>query len=152
MNSFSSILNTPATASVRPPAVPGGHYIMMIRGLPRQDKSSKKGTEFIEYTCAILQPYTDEAGNCDVDPQALEEFGSVQGKEMRLTFYMTEASAYRHTEFLTNDLGLDIEGASHWEAAQSAPGAQFVAMVRQKPREDGKGVYSEIGGTAPLAA
>lgn len=152
MNSFSSILNAPATASVRPPAVPGGHYIMMIRGLPRQDKSSKKGTEFIEYTVAILQPYVNENGDCDVDAQALGEFGTVQGKEMFLTFYMTEKSAYRHTEFLRDDLGLDVEGQTHWEAAQSAPGGQFIGFVRQKPRDDGKGVISEIGGTAPLAA
>ncbi len=150
MASFQSILNAPATASTRPPPVPGGHYVMLIRGLPRQDKSSKKQTEFIEYNCAIIQPYVDSEGSSDVDAEALAEFGVVQGKEMRLTFYMTEKSAYRHTEFLSNDLLLEIEGLSHWEAAQHAPGNQFIAHVRQKPSDDGKGVFSEIGGTAPL--
>lgn len=150
MNSFSSILDAPATESVRPPALPAGHYVALIKGLPRKDKSSKKGTDFIEYTCAILSPYTDAEGNCDIDPQALEEFGEVAGKELRLTFYFTENSAYRHTEFLTNDLRLEIEGMSHWEAAQQAPGSQFLVQVRQKPRDDGKGVFSEIGNTAPL--
>lgn len=149
MSSFSSILDAPATESVRPPALPAGTYVALVKGLPRKDKSSKKGTDFIEYTIAILQPY-DGDGNCDVDAQALEDFGEVRGKEMRLTFYFTENSAYRHTEFLQNDLGLDVEGKSHWEAAQEAPGSQFLASIRQKPRDDGKGVYSEIGNTAPL--
>jgi len=150
MNSFANILDAPATESVRPPAIPAGHYTALIRGLPRQDKSTKKGTPYIEYVVAILSVYTDEAGNTDVDAQALEEFGEVVGKELRLTFYMTEASAYRHTEFLANDLRLDIEGKSHWEAAQMAPGGQFVVQIRQKPRDDGKGVFSEIGNTGPL--
>jgi len=151
MSTFSSILNAPATESVRPPALPAGHYISMIKGLPRQDKSTKKGTEFIEYTVLFLQPYVDAEGNSDVDPQALEEFGQVKGKEMRLTFYMTEKAAYMHTEFLTDTLGLDISGMSHWQAAQQASGAQFIAQVRQKPRDDGKGVFSEIGNTAALS-
>ena len=147
MSTFSSILDAPATESVRPPALPGGTYVSMVKGLPTKGKSTKKGTDFIEYTVAFIQPY--EQAN-DIDADALEEFGDVSGKEMRLTFYMTEASAYRHREFLENDLGLEIDGKSHWEGAQEAPGAQFLSFVRQKPRDDGKGVYSEIGNTAPL--
>ena len=151
-DTFSSILDAPATDAVRPPTLPAGHYIAMIKGLPRKDKSSKKGTDSIEYGVSFLEPYTDADGNTDIDPTALEEFGSDAGKEMKLTFYITENSAYRHREFLENDLRLEIDGLSHWEAAQEAPGAQFVAFVRHKARDDGKGVFAEIGNTAPVEA
>lgn len=149
-DTFSDILNAPASDSVRPPALPAGHYLAMIKGLPRADKSAKKGTPFIEYTVSFLEPYTDAEGTTDIDAVALEEFGAVAGKEMKLTFYLTEGSAYRHKEFLQDDLGLDIEGLSHWEAAQQAAGAQFVAGIRHKPRDDGKGIFAEISGTAPV--
>ena len=147
---FASILDAPATDSVRPPAMPAGSYLAMVKGLPRRDKSSKKGTDFIEYTLAFITALQGEDGPLDVDPQALEEFGEVQGKEMKLTFYMTENSAYRHREFCENDLQMDCEGKSHWELAQEAPGHQVVVHVRQKPREDGKGLFSEIASTAPV--
>lgn len=148
--SFSSILDAPATDAVRPPTLPVGHYIAMIKGLPRKDKSTKKGTDFIEYKVSFIEPFYDAEGNSDIDAQALEEFGAVQGKEMNLTFYLTENSAYRHREFLENDLRLDIDGKSHWEAAQEAPGSQFIAGIRHKARDDGKGIFAEIGSTAPL--
>jgi len=151
MSNFASILDAPATESVRPPALPAGPYVTIVQGLPRRDKSTKKGTDYIEYTVGFLQAYFNESGESEVDAQALEEFGDVTGKTMKLTFYMTEASAYRHTEFLTNDLGIDMEGKSHWEGAQEAPGNQFISFIKQKPRDDGKGVFSEIASTAPLA-
>lgn len=151
---FASILDAPATDSVRPPAVPAGHYIATIKGLPRRDKSSKKQTEFIEYKVGLLGVY-EENGTSDVDAEELAAFVEVNGplntKEMNLTFYMTEKSAFRHREFLEDDLGMDMEGKSHWEGAQETPGSQFVVNIRQKPTEDGKGVYSEIASTAPLA-
>ncbi len=147
---FQSILDAPATDSVRPPAMPAGTYLCLVKGLPRRDKSTKKGTDFIEYTIQFVAPYINAEGESDVDAEQLAEFGEVKGKDMRLTFYMTEASAYRHREFLENDLKLDCEGKSHWAAAQEAPGSQFLASIRQKARDDGKGVYSEIGSTAPV--
>ena len=150
--SFSSILDAPASDSTRPPALPQGHYVFLVKGLPRKDKSTKKGTEYIEYTLALMEPYTNADNECDVDAEELASYGDYKGKERRLTFYMTEASAYRHTEFLENDLKVEIGGDSHWEAAQRTGGIQFIAQIRHKAREDGKGVYDEIGNTAPLEA
>ena len=152
---FSSILDTPASESVRPPALPAGTYIAVIKGLPKQGKSTKKQTDFIEYTCAVIQAFVNDEGSSDVAEDELASFvevnGPLNGKEIKHTFYMTEKSAYRHKEFLADDLGLDIDGKSHWAAAQETPGAQFLIHIRQKPTDDGKGVYSEIASTAPIA-
>jgi hypothetical protein len=143
--SFSSILDRPATESERPAAFPIGSYICIIKGLPRKDKSTKKGTDYIEYT---LQPVQAIEGT--VDEEALGEFGNLADKELKLTFYITEKSAYRHKEFLEDDLRLDIGDDTHWEAAQKTNGARVVVQIKHTPRDDGKGVYSEIAGTAPV--
>ena len=154
---FTSILDTPASEAVRPPALPAGTYVAVIKGLPRRGQSDKKKTDFIEYTLNVIQPYVDDEGNGDVDDDELKSFtevnGALAGKEIKLTYYITEKSAYRHKEFLTDDLGLEFDdSASHWSVAQQTGGTQFLIHMRQKPTDDGKGVYSEIASTAPIAA
>jgi hypothetical protein len=144
-SSFSSILDRPASEAERPPAFPAGDYICVIKGLPRKDKSTKKGTDFIEYT---LQPVSAVEGTVDED--ALKQFGSFVDKILLLTFYITEKSAFRHKEFLADDLGLDIEDESHWEAAQKTQGVQVLVHIKHRATEDGKGVFHEIVGTAPV--
>src|SRR5271155_2855426 len=99
MTNLSSILEAPATEIKRPPPFPAGQYICVIKGLPRKDKSTKKQTEFVEFK---VQPLSAVEGTVDED--ALEAFGSLNEKEMNLTFYMTEKSAYRMKEFLEDDL------------------------------------------------
>lgn len=148
--SFSSILDTPATDAVRPPAMPVGHYLAQIKGFPTKGTSPKKGTPYIEYTVEFLQPFEDADGNIDIDAEQLEAFGDVRGKTMRYTFYVTEGSAYRHREFLENTLGIDLSGKSHWEGAQEAMSQQLVVQVKQTPTNDGKGFFSEIASTAAV--
>ena len=147
---FGSILDKPASEAERPPAMPAGTYLGVVQGLPRKDKSSKKQTDFIEYNIKLLKPYENEDGETDVDADELKAMGGIKDKEMKLTFYITEKSEYRHKEFLEDDLGLDIEGKSHWEAAQEAAGQQLLVFVKQTPREDGKGMFSEIAKTMPV--
>jgi len=100
---FGAILDQPSGAVERPKALPQGTYLFVTQGMPRQDKSTKKGTEFIEFTCKVLQ-----AGE-DVDPEALEEAGGIADKTMNLTFYLTEKSTYRLKEFMIDDLQIDDE-------------------------------------------
>lgn len=143
---FSSVLDAPVNAAERPPMFPAGNYVAVISGQPKQGESTQKKTPFVEYTIRPLEAVTDT-----VDEDALKEFGPLGEAEMRLTFYITEKSAYRHREFLENDLGIDTSGGEgHFTLAQQAPGSQLIITVRHKPREDGKGVFAEIAGTAPL--
>ncbi len=105
---FESILDTPASEVSRPKPVPQGTYLSMTKGLPRYDKSSKKGTPFSEYTIQLLEAQSD------VDEEALNEAltkgnGDVvplRDRSIRLTFYHTPDSLWRLVKFL-KDLGLD---------------------------------------------
>ena len=141
---FSPILKRPASEIKRPPPLPIGHYLWAVQGLPRFDKSSKKGTDFVEFNCKLLQPLDD------VDPADLEAAGGIGDRTKTLTFYLTEKSAYRLTEFMRDDLGIDGEGKSVEQMIDETPGRQFLAAIIHEPSRDGKGIYDNIGATAPV--
>lgn len=143
-SNFASILDAPAADAVRPPALPAGEYVCQILGMPRRDKSSKKQTDFVEFTYKIAQPMES------VDQDELQAYGDWQSRTFKLTFYITEKSGYRLREFLEDDLKLDLDSKSLWEAAQDTGGAQFIASMRQVPTEDGKGMYHEVASTAAV--
>src|SRR6185437_1001481 len=50
MNSFSYILDKPATEIDRPKPLPVGTYTWSIQGLPKHDKSREKQTPYVEFT------------------------------------------------------------------------------------------------------
>lgn len=146
MASFEDILNTPASDAEPPPLFPVGQYIAMVDGQPRQDRSSRKGTPFIEYN---MKPISAVDGTVDED--ALSEFGPLGERTLRHTFYFTENSAYRHKDFLVNDLKMDIDGMTHWEAAQAATGESCIITIKHSMTKDDKPrLFAEIGGTAPI--
>jgi hypothetical protein len=143
---FSSILDRPASEIKRPPPLPPGTYIWTVKGLPRQDKSTQKQTEFIEFTVVPVAPLDD------VDEDSLKEIGGLAGKQTTLTFYLTEKSAYRLTEFMKDDLCIEDDDGKKSARAMidETPNKQFLGHVKHTPSKDGKGVYWEIDQTAPL--
>lgn len=154
MNSFSSILDRPATDFDRPPPLPVGQYLTVIAGLPRKDKSSKKGTDYVEFALKFIIAVDGDDGQPTVDPDALAEYEQLcklADTTRNLTFYITEKSGYRFREFLEDDLEIDLNGKTLWEAAQEAVNSQVIVSIRQKPRDDGKGMFDEIAATAPAA-
>ncbi len=76
---FGALLDKPASDVERPKPLPQGSYHCIVKGLPRFDKSSKKFTEFVEFT---LQPTS--AGE-DVDEEDLEAMGGIANKTIRAT-------------------------------------------------------------------
>jgi uncharacterized iron-regulated membrane protein len=143
VHTFSSILDRKGTDIKRPPPMPVGTYVWVVKGLPRFDKSSKKQTDFVEFNVVALQALDD------VDPGDLEAMGGVVDKTTTITFYLTEKSAYRLTEFMHDDLGIDDDQETRAMIDQT-PGKQFLGHVKHVPSSDGKGVYWEIDQTAPL--
>jgi len=143
---LASILDQPASAVKRPPPMPAGHYVFTILGLPRNDKTSKKQTDFYEFKCRYTQAYDD------VDADELAAVGGIAGKETGLTFYITDKSTYRLTEFMRDDLGISEEGKSVRQMLEETPNCQFVGQIKHTPSEDGKGVYANIAVTSPLEA
>ena len=140
---FGSVLDKPTDSIERPKPIPQGTYTLAVQGMPRFDKSTKKQTEYVEFTCKIL------AAGDDVDPEELKEMGGIGDKTLKHTFYLTENSIYRLKEFLLDDLGLEEEDTLR-PMIEKTVGAQFLAQIKHTPSDDGKSVYSNIASTGPI--
>lgn len=143
MANFSSILDRPASEIKRPKPLPVGTYLCVLKGLPRYDKSSKKQTEFVEFL-GIPQSALD-----DVDREELEACGGLEGKTIKLTYYITEDAAWRLKKFL-EDLGFDMEDedVKPRKAIESSAGSQVYVTIKHRASEDGKSVFAEVKDTA----
>jgi hypothetical protein len=151
--SFASLLDTPFAQISRPKPAPHGTYLAMVKGLPRYDKSTKKGTPFSEYTMQLLESQDD------VDSDALTEWLTkgngesvpLHDKTMRLTFYHTPDSLWRLEKFL-KDLGLEAEDddQSIGDVEQMTPGRQCYVHVKHSPSDDGETMFANIDKTGPV--
>jgi hypothetical protein len=135
---FSSILDQPASEVKPPPLIPMGTYTALVKGLPRYDKSTKKGTEFSEHTLQLLQAHDD------VDTDALEEIGGLMEKTINVTYYHTEKSLFMLKDFC-EACGVDLEGKSLRQAAEETPGCQVGVFIKHVPSDDGKRMYANVG-------
>lgn len=140
---FASILDMPTSEIERPKPLPTGTYTFSIQGLYKEDKSTKKQTPYIEFTCKPV------AAGDDVDQDALKEMGGLGDKTFRHTFYLTENSAFRLKDFLLDDLKLEEQDNLRQMLADT-PNCQFLGTIKHRPSEDGKAVFAEIGSTAPV--
>lgn len=138
---FGSILDKPTAEIERPKPLPAGHYLFVIPSLYKMDKSTKKGTEYVEFTCKPVQ-----AGE-DVDEDALKEYGDISEASQRLTYYLTENSIFRLKEFLIDDLGLEDEGKLR-PMLDKTVNAQFIGQVVHEASQDGRSVFANIKSTA----
>lgn len=138
---FSSILDEAPSEVDRPKPLPVGTYTTIIQGLPRFDKSTKKQTEYVEFTHKIL------AAGDDVDQEELASMGGIKDKTMKNTYYLTEASKWRLDEFLTH-CGINLDGeSSRREMVEQTPGKQVGIYVTHEASQDGTAVYAKIGKT-----
>lgn len=140
---FASILDTPASDVERPKPLPVGQYYCVVKGLPRMDKSSKKQTEFAEFTL-IPQQAMDENML-----EAIDEAGGLEGKTIRATFYLTENALWRLKDFLVEDLGIEQGSKSIGQMINEAPGRTCLATLKHRASEDGKAIFAELSSTAP---
>lgn len=140
---FGAILDKPTAEVVAPPTYPPGSYIAVIAGLPKMDKSTKKQTEYVEFEMRPLQALED------VNEDDLKAFGPLGDGTLRLTFYLTEKSAYRLKEFLINDLQLE-EQATIRPMLDETPGQQCVIHIKHTARDDGQRVFANISSTGPV--
>jgi len=142
---FGAILDR-APADVKPPeTLPVGSYLCIVQGLPRYDKSTKKGTEFAEYTLIIQQAMDD------VDEDELKAFeGGVKGKVIKATYYLTDGAVYRLKEFFEH-CGIDVDAAESMRQLMDEPnGCQVIAYMKHEASDDGKRTFARLAGTAPV--
>ena len=150
---FGALLDKPSTEIERPKPLPAGVYTCVIQGLPKMDKSSKKGTEYVEFTHKFL-----EAGE-DVDPDDLKSFltSADGGKKklsdvtMRNTYYLTENSIWRLKDFL-KDCGFDVDSddATLRQMIEDTPGKQVGVFVKHQASQDGQAVFANIDHTVAV--
>jgi hypothetical protein len=151
MTTFQDILNKPASSIESPKPLPVGTYLWLVEGQPRFDKSSKKQTPFVEFTCRCLQPQGD------VDTQALAELPSAIGSSKKMTFYLTEDAAFmlmnKDGNGFLNHLGISADQPLG-QAISQAPGNQFLGTIRHRSNtNDQTGevrIFAEIGQTAKV--
>lgn len=141
---FSSILDEAPTEVVVPPPLPIGSYIAVVQGLPRIDKSAKKGTEFTEFT---LRPIS---ANEDVDQEQLEAAGGFEGKTYKLTFYHTEDAIYRLDQFHEH-CGIDLSNPlSRRRRSEEVVNAEVGIFITHSTSQDGTRIYANISRTFPV--
>lgn len=152
---FAGILNRQSGEVERPKPLPIGQYVWKLKGMPEFDKSNVKGTPYAEFTCIPIQALDT------VDPDALEEAltrksGKKQLSDMvqKLTFYLTDDSLFRLKEFAINDLQVateeEVADKSLAALIEMMPNGTFIGTIKHVPSKDGKGVYANIGDTAPV--
>lgn len=133
--SFKDILAKPIADIKAPPPVPMGTYDWRIKGHEFGESAQKK-TPYVRFTVAAI------ANGADVDTALLESIGGIAECEMKLTFYISEDSAFRLREFLENDVGLN--GPSLESLIPQATNNTFRGYVGQRTSEDGSKIFSEI--------
>jgi hypothetical protein len=151
---FVSVLDTPSNEVSRPKPLAQGTYVWQVHGLPRIDKSTKKGTEFSEYTCQALEACEDVDGD-ELKYSLTKPSGemiALKDRSQRITFYHTEDAVWRLKKFL-DDLQVpeeDDEGKvrSLRQRMQDVPGKIFYGHIKHSPSDDGETMYANIDKTA----
>jgi hypothetical protein len=139
---FSSILDESPTEVAVPLPLPQGTYVFSV-GMPRYDKSTKKGTEFVEF------PLTPIAAESDVDEEELESAGGLDGKTSRATFYLTEDAIYRLDEFHSH-CGIDLDdGQSRRSRNDAVVNAQVRGFIKHEPSQDGTRIFARFNRSLP---
>lgn len=139
---FSSVLDKPSSAIQKPKPFPVGSYIATVQGPPKIDKSTKKQTEYSEYTLKPFQTLDD------VDSDALAEFGGLGQKTMRATFYHTEDAIYRLKDFFDHcDIPQEDDDGNELSTRQRmalVANCTVGINVVHQVSDDGENVYSNV--------
>jgi hypothetical protein len=150
---FGSILDKPSTDVERPKPLPTGTYQCVVDGQPRMDKSSKKGTEFVEFS---LKPMAalDDVNEDDLNASLTSGDGSVKplsDKRIRATYYLTEDALWRLKKFLVSDLQIEEGKKKIRQMVGEAQNRQVLATIKHVPSDDGTSIFAQLGITAPVA-
>lgn len=150
---FSSLLDRAPSEVERPKPLPAGSYVTLIEGLPRYDKSTKKQTDYVEFTHRFLSSGEDvEATELDAALTSIDGTKKPLNEvRMKNTFYLTENSLWRLKDFLQH-LGFDIESDEYSlrDLVESTAGKQCGVFVKHVPSQDGTGIFAQIDRTFPL--
>lgn len=120
----------------KPKSFPIGHYIWTLTAFEIME-SSKKKTPGIEYKVKMIEPMDD------VDEDELALVKNPREKEKKLTFWLTEDSLWRFTDFLET-LGVSDEDKTLEELIPETVSCQFLAAIRHETIEGSTDVIDKI--------
>jgi hypothetical protein len=149
---LSSILDRAGTEIERPRPLPPGTYRAIVTGAPRFDKSTKKGTDYVEFTVKFI------AAEEDVDEDDLAhaltkpsgDTVPLTEKTTRITFYLTEDAAWRLKDFLKH-CGVYDESQSLRQMIANTQNAEVLVSMKHTPSDDGEAVYANVAKTAAVS-
>lgn len=137
---FQDLLNQPVEEVKRPKPLPVGSYVFNI-GDYKFDKSSKKQTDFVQFSLTPIQPLDD------VDQSELSEAlgeKTLSDKGQKVDFYLTGEAIYRLDEFLLDFVGT-TKGNTRTEQIAEAKGMQVVGYISHSPSQrDANTIYANI--------
>jgi hypothetical protein len=151
MPSMDSVLNTKATEIKRAPPIPVGTYTLQIFGRPSFVDMSRQGkTDFVDFQTKIM------AVGDTVSEDDLASYpggrGALLGLELKgragARFYLSEAALPQLTEWLSESLGIDLDGKTLKEAIFEAPGHNVTCEMAQEPTQKGDGMQNRIASWA----
>lgn len=141
MPDFNELLSMSADEAVKPPPMPAGSYIFIVKDYETVESSQKK-TPGIQFTATPVEPLDD------VDTELLPE--NYRDRKMNVTHWITENAMWRLREFLEH-CGLEVEGRAFTDLIPEAVNQQFVGHVVQEPStKNPKEVVSYIDSTAAV--
>lgn len=145
------ILDRQSDSVERPKPLPVGTYTWTTIGVPRRDKSARKGTPFTEFTVKPIQAHEN------VDPDDLKTAltrldgakKTLGDQVKKITFYETEDALWRLVKFL-DDCGAGEADMTIRQRIENSTGCQFYGDVTHSSSEDGESTYANITKTAPV--
>jgi hypothetical protein len=138
---FASILDEAPTEVVFPPPLPVGTYLCTV-GQHAETPKSKAGNTGIKF------PLRPIAAMEDVDEEALNEIGGLEGKSLSITFWLTPDSITFLDQF-HRDCGIDLsEPVSRRVRNQEVVNSQVLAVVTHRMSDDNTREFAEVKRTA----
>ena len=152
---FTSALDTSAADFEPPKLLPEGEYIVAVTKQHTVKESQSGEWDMISYPCKIVGPTES------VDPDELEDYGSVSNEPTRVGFMYPKGEDEKNGQarcindiksFVLRHCQADVEeSASLGEVMAAAVNHQFMASIRHRvDKNDPTKVYAEIQKTAPL--
>ena len=142
---FRAILSKPTTEVEKPKPFPAGVYDAVCKDY-EQIESSQKKTPGIRVTFSIVSPAED------VDLEEFEAAGGIDVLAKRspaTTFYLTDDSIYRLSDFLHDHVGLERDGRSFAELLPEIKGRPVKVVFIQSINQTSGDMISLIDKVLP---
>ena|SRR5215472_1379497 len=147
---FTSVLDMQPDEIERPKPIPPGDYVCIIKSFIR-DKSSKKETPFIEFTCSPVEPLqsVDEDWLREALTKLDGSMKKLSDSSIRARFYDTPDAAFMLRDFLIDSVQLENDGRSIAQLIEASINAEVILTVKHASL-DGR-IFINVTGTAPVS-